>query len=482
MTEPRPHRPREAVDEPLKPAANIAEPTSLVPAAPVSVPEPVRAGAVPAVAGTTGGQTASAEPKGGALLPWARAAVAIAVAGSALALGTRALFERVMGPVPYDLPSDGAMLAAIALASATGAAMVMWTSATARQPAPIGAPRSWSNAFNVSSTGAVMAAVFMLNGAYRHGREIDASRGLDLPLAVIERRAELRPTHIPSQYALGVAYYQAGQYLDAERSLAYVRELAGGALHVPGQGVSDQVSAAEVFPRADVYGRATVLSLLARAHLEPTGIALYLYRKAYEVGGPSAEASRALYDALIAERQYGEARLVAGEYLQLHPQNQSWVALYRSAWDAARQAEIASLLPVSGAANPEIARFEKDARENPDDPYPEAYLAYAELQEVLGTLLRRVPENFDRALVHARRAVELAPSNPDYQAQLGLIQALGEHWSGADSAFAAAVALDPRALARHDGFSAAWETARARMRGDAGPGIQFFMLEAPRKP
>ena len=496
MTEPRPRRPREAADEPLKPAANVAEPTSLVPAAPVSVPAPVRGGALPAVAGTTGSQTASAEPRGGSLLPWGRAAVAIAVVGSAIALGTRALFERVMGPVPYDLPSDGAMLAAIALASAAGAAMVGWTSATARQPAPAGAPKSWSNASNFSYMVVAMVAVAMLNGAYRNAGEIDASRGLDLPLAVVERRAELRPAHIPSQYALGVAYYHAGRYLDAERSADYVRELADGVRYPSSHRDDADLSGGEVLRPADVYprakelsilahahlARATALSMLARAHRAPPDAALDLYRKAYEIGGPSPEASRALYDALVAARLYPEASNVAGSYVRLHPDDPAWGRLYRLAWDAARQAEVASMLPVSGAANPEITRFEKEARENPDDAYPEAYLAFAELKDVLGTQLQWRPANFDRPLIHARRAVSLAPKNPDYLAQLGLIQTFGEHWASADSAFAAAVALDPRVLERHDGFDAAWETAKARMRGDAGPGIQRFMLQPPRKP
>jgi Flp pilus assembly protein TadD len=124
--------------------------------------------------------------------------------------------------------------------------------------------------------------------------------------------------------------------------------------------------------------------------------------------------------------------------------------------------------------------LEEAARRNPQDGWVEAKLTDATLLAALETRTTQTPANFEVAAAHARRAATLEPRSAYYRAQLGLALTLAEHFQAADSAFAAALALDPSFLEINPGFHGARDFAHARATGrKPSQGLMFQIRPAP---
>ena len=212
-----------------------------------------------AVAKSPAATAAVARPPSGLLGAWTRATLALAGAGSVLALGTRTLFERTIGAVPYDMPSTGVTLGAIALSSALGAAFVAWSSETANDSAPIKPPGKGRPARIVSQTVLGAVLVGLLQGAHERADDPTDLKAPNASLAEVEHRALLRPEHAASQLALGETYFQAGRYADARAPLEKVRMLTSAPDDFRTVDYVDRTWQERVVPATKMYTRAKVL-------------------------------------------------------------------------------------------------------------------------------------------------------------------------------------------------------------------------------
>lgn len=430
------------------------------------------------------GTAAVARPSGGLLGAWTRATLALAAAGSVLALGSRALFERVMGDVPYAMPSTLAMLGAVILASALGAAFVAWSSETGNDSAHIRPPSKVRPASIVSQIVLAVTLVALLQGAYERADDLSELKTPDASIAAIEHRARIRPEHAASQLALGEVYYLAARYADARAPLEKVRMLTSGPDDFRTMHYADRTWEERVVPEKKTYTRATVLYALTRAHLASSDdIAMEYYRQAYELGGHSKEVTDPLVDALIREKQYTEVVGVIRHRWQeqgIEPDLDRKLAIAEAAQEAIDIARGATLPAMSLPSKDMITRLEDAARRNPKDGWVEAKLTDALLLAALANPATQKPANFHAAALHARRATLLEPRSAYYRAQLGLALTLANLNQPADSAFAAAVALDPSFYETHPAFQGARDFAHARATGRTpAQGLSFEIRPTP---
>ena len=399
---------------------------------------------------------------------WTQATLSLAGAGSVLALGTRALFERTWGAVPYAMPSIGAMLGAIILASALGAAFVAWSSETVDGSVPIQPPGKLRRASVVSRIVLALALVALLQGAHERADDPTELKAPNASLAAIEHRARLRPEHAASQLALGEAYFQAGRYADARAPLEKVRMLTSAPDDFRTMHYADRTWQERIVPEKKTYTRATVLYAMTRAHLASSDAAIEYYRQAYELGDHSKEVTKPFVDALMQEQQYAEVIAVIRRQWQDHgiePDLDRKLAAAEAKQQAIDIARGATLPAISFPSNNMIVRLEEAARRNPRDGWVEAKLADALLLSALGNPTTQTPANFYAAVVHAGRATLLEPRSAYYRAQLGLALTLARSYQPADSAFAAALAIDPSFLETHPAFQGARDFAHARAAG-----------------
>ena len=416
---------------------------------------------------------------------WLRATVTLAAGGSVLALGGRALFERLFGAAPYAMPSTGAALWLIVLASAIAAALAAWTSTITAPPKPGELPDRLRLSTGLSTVALALLVGSLIQSARSDSQDIAAISSPQEPVAVLERRAALRPGHMQSQLALVAGYYNAGRYGDAVHVLQYVEELTRGRLIVKRYSYADRSWTQREWEPTPPFTRASVLYALAYAHTLSPEASLDFYREAYELGGHASDVAHPLFDALMAAKRYDEARTFALNYLTDHAYAQEWRGLYAMATNEALRAPV---IPGSSAPGPaavirdKMLSLEDPTRKEPLDAFGEAKLSFEQFRIVLGATSPQPPENFDLPIRHADAAARLAPANADYRAQLGLELAVGKHWKSADSAFAKAVALDSRVLRRNEGFAAMWELAKKRARGEPGGEFAPFTLHPPRRP
>jgi tetratricopeptide (TPR) repeat protein len=375
------------------------------------------------------------------------------------------------------------MVGAVILASALGAAFIAWSGEPANDSAPIRPPgkvRPASIASQIIVGGLLVA---MLQGAYERADDLSELNASNASLAAAEHRARLRPDHAASQLTLGEAYFQAGRYADARSPLEKVRMLTSGPDDFRTMHYADRTWQERVVPEKKTYARATLLYALTRAHLASSDVAIEYYRQAYELGGHSREVTEPLVDALMKEQEYDEVIGVIRRHWQDHgidPDLDRKLAVAEAAQETIDIARGAKLPALSFPSTDMIARLEEAARRNPKDGWVEEKLTDAYLMAALGTQATQTPANFDVAAAHARRAALLEPRAAYYRAQLGLALTLAEHFQAADSAFAAALALDPSFLETHPAFQGARAFAHMRAIGQTpAQGLMFEIRPTP---
>ena len=385
---------------------------------------------------------------------WARATLILGVAGIAVTTGMRALFQLGIGPVPYELPSNGRVAVLIGLASAMGAAVLVWAS------------RTEDAKFRLSNFVAPLAVLIlvldMLRGAYKRADSLSELNTPFAPLAAVERRAALRPDHAASQLALGAAYYRIGRYADATAPLERAMKLSGGVPDVRPIPRADTSRIKRPAPHLTLNSRAAILDALTRAHLAPEAAALGYYRQAFQLGDHSKRVTLPLLQLLWKERRFDEIGDVTGHfrtppYLDAEQSELGMRAYHlRNAIRVARAVSHPSLPPGSVQRLERLqARLRMDssntaARSQLMDARlaaAESKLADTTIVAIVGTMKAPSPEpyaaeRFEAAVAHARNAVALAPREATYLAKLGLALTLADHVPAADSAFAAALIAD----------------------------------------
>jgi tetratricopeptide (TPR) repeat protein len=431
----------------------------------------------------TGATDATGRPSS-LIATWSRTTLLLFGAGSVLALGTRALFERLLGSVPYALPSATDVLVIALFGSAAAAGFLAWSSEEGND-AILSSPSVKLRPSSILARFAVGLVLFTaLQRAHDRRDELSDLVPSTTPLAEIEHRARLRPEHPASQLALGEAYYDAGRYAEARGPLETVRILTTGPRDFETMRYRDRTWQERVVPATPTNARASVLYALTRAHLASSiESALNHYREAYELGEHSREVTQPLVAALMKAERYEEVGQVLRRYRE----------------DRGIDTELAKVLSDAEAAQSTLSRargwgadlpfdpaelvrsWERTVHDHPTDALAEASLSNA---QVLAAMLGRAEgkqATFEAAVAHARRATLLAPVNAAIRAQLGRALTFAQHYQAADSAFTAASALDPALLSRPE-YRDLVEYAHARATG-ASPGRELMLrLSRPPRP